>query len=186
MRKAYSMLDIKAVDDKDRIIKGVASTVSPDRVDDVVEPGGAQFKLPLPLLSQHDHQLPIGDILEAEVKSDRIEIVGQVKKDTELEYIETAWKQIRAKLVRGLSIGFRILEYAFIKDSYGIHIKEWEWLELSSVTIPANAECTITSVKAFDSDPAKRLEAIRATSGINPRVEKALERIEASKRLLNK
>ena len=184
MNKVYSMLDIKSVDEEKRIIRGIASTITPDRMDDIVEPKGAKFSLPLPLLSQHDHHLPIGIITSAQVKSDGIEIEGEVKKDTGLEYVETAWKQIRARLVRDLSKRFRAMENEFIKESDGIHFTKWEWLELSSVTVPANAECTITSVKAFDSDPSKRLEALNAMPGVNPRIELATKRLETARRIL--
>ena len=174
MNKLYGCLDIKAYDDKSRKIVGVTSTVSPDRVDDIVEPKGAQFKLPLPLLSQHDHALPIGLITKATVSDNDIEIEADIAEDSGLEYIETAWKQIKAGLVRGLSIGYRALEYTFIKDSNGIHIKTWLWLESSAVTVPANAEATITSIKSYDIDPVKRALAASAMSGANAAVERAL------------
>lgn len=185
MNRAYGVFELKEYDEDSRIIHGVASSINPDRMDDIMEPGGAKFSLPMPLLSQHDHRLPIGWVKEAEVKDDCIEIVGEVSKDTDLEYIETAWKQLKAKLVRGLSIGFRPLEYNFIEGSYGIHFKEWDWYELSVVTIPANADAQITTIKAYDQDPSKRSEVIHALSGSNPRVRKALEAITAAKRVLS-
>ena len=162
MNKAYSSFVIKdaSEDNGKRIIKGIASTITPDRMDDIVEPKGAEFKLPLPLLSMHDHKLPIGLIHTFKPGSKQIEMEAEVSKDTELEYIETAWKQLKAGLVRGLSIGFRALEYAFIKETWGVHFTKWECMEVSAVTIPANAECTITSIKSFDQDPVKRSSVI--------------------------
>ena len=50
MNRAYSILEIKTVSDDQRIITGTATTPSPDRVGDVVEPLGVKFKNPLPLL----------------------------------------------------------------------------------------------------------------------------------------
>jgi HK97 family phage major capsid protein len=35
-------------------------------------------------------------------------------------------------------------------DDGGIRFKEWEWMELSLVTIPANSEATITQIKSLD------------------------------------
>lgn len=51
--------------------------------------------------------------------------------------------------MKGLSIGFKPIKYAYL-DSGGIHFLEWELLEVSAVTIPANAECSIQTVKSFD------------------------------------
>jgi HK97 family phage major capsid protein len=51
--------------------------------------------------------------------------------------------------VRGVSIGFRAIEYAWMDDG-GIRFIASEVLELSLVTIPANADATIQSIKSFD------------------------------------
>lgn len=63
--------------------------------------------------------------------------------------IDEAWASIKAGLVRGLSIGFRPIEYSFL-DEGGIRFLSWDLLEVSAVTIPANAECSIQTVKSFD------------------------------------
>ena len=120
-------------------------------VDDIVDPKGATFKLPLPLLWQHKHGEPIGHVTEATVTDKGIEVVATVAKGVTPE-IDRAWKLIKAGLVRGFSIGFRGLEVEEIPNSWGVRYKKWEWLELSAVTIPANSEATITNVKHFASD----------------------------------
>ncbi len=61
-----------------------------------------------------------------------------------------AWQSVKAKLVRGVSIGFRALEYAYM-ESGGIRFSQTEIMELSLVTVPANASATIQSIKAMDS-----------------------------------
>lgn len=149
MNRAYSILEIKDVDDERRIITGIASTPTPDRMADIVKPEGAIYKLPLPLLWQHDSWNPIGHVTKAKVTKKGIEIVAEIAKDVSDE-IERAWKLIKAGLVRGLSIGFRGIDEDPIPNSWGIIYNTWEWLELSAVTIPANEEATITSVKKFD------------------------------------
>ena len=189
MNRAYSILEAKSFDEKTRTFKGVASTPTPDRMDDIVEPKGAKYKLPLPLLSQHEHHLPIGWVKAARVTDKGIEIDGEVAGDSDLDYIETAWKQLKAGLVRGLSIGFSPIKYKWIQDDKGnetggIHFEEWDWLELSAVTIPANAECTITTIKSYDQDPVKRSQVVNALSERHSRINKALERIERAKSAL--
>lgn len=155
MKRAYGLLKVNTTDEAARTFSGTATTVSADRMDDIVEPGGAKFKLPLPFLYQHDSTRPVGWITTATVGKSGIDIVGRVENlpdgpMTLRERLDVAWAELKSGLVRGLSIGFNPLEYAFIADSYGIHFTVWEWLELSMVTIPANAEATITSVKQFD------------------------------------
>lgn len=151
-QRAYSTLEIKAADDDARTILGIASTPSPDRMGDIVEPKGAEFKLPIPLLWQHDASKPIGHVTQAKVTKNGIEIVASIAKGVS-EEIDRAWTLIKSGLVRGLSIGFRGLDVEQIPNSYGVIFQKWEWLELSAVTIPANAEATITSVKHFASNP---------------------------------
>lgn len=149
MNRAYSLLDIKELDDEQRIITGIASTPTPDRMGDVVMPEGAVFKLPIPLLWQHDSGQPIGHVTEAKVTKKGIEIVAQIAKGVS-DDIDRAWKLIKAGLVRGLSIGFRGIDSEAIPNSWGVIFEKWEWLELSAVTIPAQAEASITSIKKFD------------------------------------
>lgn len=156
MKRVFSVLKIKAVDDNQndkRRFTGIATTPTPDRVDDVVEPKGAEYKLPLPFLWQHDPSAPIGWITRANVSDAGIEIEGDVADVSEpgrlKDRIDEAWQMLKKGLVKGLSIGFNALEYADIAGTrWGQHILKWEWLELSAVTIPANLEATITTVKA--------------------------------------
>ncbi|HCT6269161.1 TPA: phage major capsid protein [Pseudomonas aeruginosa] len=162
--RAYSTLEVKALDDEKRVITGIASTPSPDRMQDVVEPKGAQFKLPIPFLWQHNHDEPIGHVTEAKVTQKGIEVsvqLTQVEEPGKLkDRLDEAWQSIKSGLVRGLSIGFSAKEFEQIPGSWGLRFLSWEWFELSAVTIPANAEATITSVKSIDREQ-------RAALGIN-------------------
>ena len=157
MQRAYSQLTLKAAVDPTsgkRILRGTATTPTPDRMGDIVLPLGAKFKLPIALLWQHNHEQPIGWINEATVTAKGIDIVGEVATFDEpgalKDFLDYAWQSIQAGLVRGLSIGFNALKYAFLDESWGIEFQEWEWLELSAVTIPANAEATISAIKSID------------------------------------
>lgn len=147
-KKAFAVFDVKSFDEENGILRGIASTPTADRASDIVDPKGAVFKLPIPLLWQHKSDQPIGQVIEAQVTDAGIEIVAIVPKGV-TEEIDKAWKLIKAGLVRGFSIGFRGLDVEEIPGSWGVRFKKWEWLELSAVTIPANAEATITSVKQF-------------------------------------
>lgn len=152
--RAYSLLDIKSIDDDERIIAGIASSPLTDRVGDVLEPTGAEFRLPLPLLWQHRADEPIGQVLAAKVSASGIEIRAQIAKNV-LPRIDEIWALIKARLVRGLSVGFRpTADPEPIKGTSGLRFPAWEWLELSAVTIPANADASIQTVKQCDTSAA--------------------------------
>lgn len=158
MNRAYSLLTIKSFDDDRREFDGLATTPSPDRLGDVVEPAGAKFTLPIPLLWQHDAAQPIGEVFSARPRKDGIPIKGRIFKATEsrtlMERLDEAWESIKIKLVRGLSIGFNPLEVEDIKSNgwRAYRFVSWEWLELSAVTIPANADASIQVVKSIDAE----------------------------------
>lgn len=159
MNRAYSQFTVKAVDEDARTIEGIATTPKTDRVGDIVEPEGAAFTLPIPLLWQHDSRAPIGHVNTAKVSKDGISIKAQLVQISEpgtlKDRLDEAWQSIKSGLVRGLSIGFRPLKSENIDDDNESYFApqrflEWDWLELSAVTIPANADASITSIKSAD------------------------------------
>lgn len=171
MKKAYSQLTVKSVSEDARIITGIASTPSPDRADDVVVPTGVKFALPIPLLWQHDHSQPIGEVTAASVSEAGIEITAKLANIDEpgplQDRLNEAWQSIKSGLVKGLSIGFRGIDVAPNPESkgWGLIFKTWEWFELSAVTVPANADASITSIKRIAKTAA---EEHSAASGAEP------------------
>lgn len=153
LQRAYSLLEFKGMDDELRVIEGMASTPSPDRMGDIVDPMGAKFALPMPLLWQHQHDKPVGQVEFAKPTKAGIPFKARIAKVDEpgtlKDRLDETWQSVKAGLVRAVSIGFRALEYKHI-DKGGIHFSEWEWMELSLVTIPAQAEATITNIKNID------------------------------------
>lgn len=156
-QRSYSLLTVKSVDEEAREITGIATTPSADAYGDIVEPGGAEFSLPIPLLWQHDHHNPIGEVTEARVSAAGIEIKAKLARiptpGSLSARLDEAWVSVKSGLVKGLSIGFRPLEYSFL-DEGGIRFTRWVWNELSAVTIPANSECSIQTVKSLFTPPA--------------------------------
>jgi len=162
MNRAYSVLDVRSVSYDERVIEGIASTPTPDRMSDVVEPLGAKFAVPIPLLWQHRSDEPVGEVFFAKPTKDgipfkaRILSPDSVESETLKDRLRLAWDSISNKLVRAVSIGFRPLEYSVMDDG-GYRFLAWEWLELSAVTIPAQAEATINVIRSID---AEQLAAI--------------------------
>ena len=161
MNRAYSVLQVRSVDEDARVIRGIATTPSPDRMGDVVEPLGVSFKNPMPLLWQHNHSQPVGTVKFDKPTKDGITFEASVAIIDEpgvlKDRVDEAWQSVKAGLVRAVSIGFRSLEHTVMKDGGWRFIKS-EVLELSLVTIPANADATITAIKSIDTE-------LRAASG---------------------
>jgi HK97 family phage prohead protease len=152
--RACSTLLIRSADDDARVIEGVATSTSTDGAGDVIESAGAVYKLPMPLLMQHDRNLPIGHVTAAKTSTREITIRAEISKDSGIEYVERAWRQLKHGLVKGLSIGAQPLKAEPIMDGKGrmsgVRYTAWRWLELSAVTLPMNSDCSIEVVKAFD------------------------------------
>jgi HK97 family phage major capsid protein/HK97 family phage prohead protease len=154
VNRAYAIFHVKAVDADKRVLSGIATTPEPDRVGDVIEPLGVSFKNPLPLLLYHDAKRPVGFTkfkkptkagIEFEATIPTIDEPGTLK-----DRVDEAWQSVKAGLVSGVSIGFRSIEEAFNKETGGFRFLQTEVVELSLVTIPANASATIHSIKSLD------------------------------------
>lgn len=174
--RGHSTLTIKEIEEvssEERVLTGIASTPATDRMDDIVEPDGAEFTLPIPLLWQHRADQPIGEVFYARKTKEGIEIKARIAKIKEpgalKDRIDDAWHTIKYGLVRGLSIGFKSLEHTHIDGTFGIRFIKWLWLELSAVTIPANSEATIQAIKSIDArDRAALGEGSPASSPTKP------------------
>lgn len=153
MRRFTSELKLRAVDDDERVIEGVASTGAPDRMSDIVEPLGARFKLPLPLLLDHDHARAVGVVEWAKASASGITFRARIPKISEAgqakDLVDQAWAYAKHGLRRSVSIGFRPLETARL-DGGGYRYLAWEWLELSLVAVPAQPEAEILAVRAAE------------------------------------
>ena len=136
-----------------RIITGIATTPSPDRMGDVVEPLGVQFKNPMPLLHQHRHDQPVGTVTFDKPTKNGITFTANITQidapPTLKERVDIAWAELEQGLVRGVSIGFKPLEYSRMDDG-GLRFLRSEVMELSLVTIPAQADATILTIKSLD------------------------------------
>ena len=171
MDRCYSTFEVKSVSEDERIIEGTATTPTADRVGDIVEPSGAQFKLPIPLLWQHNAREPVGHVEAVQIGADGIRIKARIVKVPDAgrlrDRVDEAWQSLKLKLVRGLSLGFKPLDAEPVdaKNPWGgQRFKKWEWIELSAVTVPANAEATIATVKRLSTDQlaVRELRALHA------------------------
>ena len=157
MERAYSILEGKSFEEKDDFvyIRGIASTPTPDRMADIVVPEGARFKTPMPLLMQHRHDQPIGHVTFAEPNAKGIPFearLPRIKEEGRLkDRVNEAIHSLQYGLISAVSIGFQAVEGKVERlKSGGLKFLEWDWHELSIVTIPAQSEAVITAIKSFD------------------------------------
>ena len=77
-------------------------------------------------------------------------MLPHVKEEGELKKrVDLAIHSLKYGLVRAVSIGFHTVAGAVeALKSGGLRFKEWEWVELSLVNIPANREATIETVRS--------------------------------------
>lgn len=167
---------VKAVNTEEREVLHLISTQSRDRAGDVVEPKGAvlkNYKQNPVVLANHDYQ--IESILGRSVMIDATEegLWTRTKfRDTPLA--EAAFR-LTAEKLGGWSIGFRPMKHHSIKQgkdekckvcseifealaegkepgdwvpgAWGMHFRQWELLEYSSVAIPMNQDIVNNAVQ---------------------------------------
>lgn len=157
LERAYSVLGEKAISEDDNFfyIEGIASTPTVDRMGDIVEPLGARFKTPMPLIMQHDHTMPVGNVTFAKATAAGIPFkasLPKVKEEGRLQdRVNEAIHSLQYGLISAVSIGFSAVEGQIERlKSGGLRFMEWEWYELSLVTVPANSQAVITAVKSID------------------------------------
>lgn len=177
--RAYSLLEVKQFDDEKRIITGIATTPTPDRMGDIVEPLGVKFADSVPAFLHHDARLVVGRAkfgkptkagIPFEMHLPRIDEPGRLK-----DRVDEAWQSVKYGLIAAVSIGFGVLKYEILKEG-GLRFTETEMLELSLVPIPANPQAVITAFKS--ADPSARQGALdllrksvgkgQAATGQNP------------------
>jgi HK97 family phage prohead protease len=165
MQHAYSVLHIKRVDEEQRLILGVATDPSVDRVGDIVESLGVRCAETVPLLLHHDTRLPVGTARLGKPTARGVSFKATLPKIKDAgvlrDRVDEAWHSIRERVIRGVSIGFRPLPDTVERmPNGGLRFKAVEVIELSLVACPANANATIDEVKSADA----RYLAARSTA----------------------
>lgn len=163
MRTVYLATKAYEGEDGERWINGWATTPDVDLSGDSVDPKGADYRLPIPLLFSHDYSLPVGAVTEATVSEAGIRIRARLSKG--VQKAEEVWQLLKDGALNAVSIGFRGLQYTPIKGG-GKRFSRWHWMECSIVAVPCNPNARIAVGKALaydtksdvDGSPEARLE----------------------------
>ena len=129
-------------------IEGYASTTDIDRGGDVVpasvwEKGMENYlKNPI-ILAQHDHDDPIGRMVEHKVDAKGLWVKARISAAAEI------FRLIKDEVVTAFSIGFRILDAEYNSAAEVFLIKELELVEISVVSVPMNQNTLFNLSKAF-------------------------------------
>jgi HK97 family phage prohead protease len=133
------------------IYEGVATTAVKDRLNEIVNPKGCinlQDYLANPvLLWQHDPNRPIGKVINVEVSDDAIKVQFVF---ASTQFAQEIKQLVDEGIVRGLSIGF------IPRRVEGNIYVDWEWIETSVVTLPANPRALIQKESDGDMELVKK------------------------------
>jgi HK97 family phage major capsid protein/HK97 family phage prohead protease len=170
LNRAIALLEVRELQEEARTFEGWATTPTPDRLGDEIDPKGARFTNPLPLLHQHDSTQPIGTAKLKRATPEGIAFTATIPKVSEpgplKDRLDTAWGEIKNGLVRAVSIGFRVLKDGIERTAQGdgLRFTAIEIVELSAVSVPANAEATITNIRNLDQQRAASGTALQAST----------------------
>ena len=136
-------------DDRFITIRGMASTNDVDRGGDIIAAeawtkGGLENfgKNPI-ILFQHNGNRPIGKCTEIKVVEKGLEITAKISKADPVAAL------IEEGIITAFSVGARIRDADYIKETGGLLIKDAELYEVSAVSIPANQNALFAVVKSF-------------------------------------
>jgi HK97 family phage major capsid protein/HK97 family phage prohead protease len=134
----------------------VLTTNEPDRDHDVMEPSGAIIDTAMPLLWQHQADSPIGRYVETVARDSEKIIARYEVADTPLGRDSVLLMKLG---ILRISHGFRPLEYESrtTKEGSGYHVKRFEIVETSLVSVPANPDAQILALqtKQFESQSVR-------------------------------
>ena len=140
-------------DDGSINIKGYASTNASDRAGDVIDHeawtknGGLEnFKGNPIILFNHDYNRPIGRATSLEVTDKGLELGARISKSA-----GDVKELIKDGVLGAFSVGFRVKDADYMKETDGYKIKDAELFEVSVVSVPCNQTAMFSIAKSFDS-----------------------------------
>ena len=134
---------------KDSIyIEGYASTNDVDRAGDVVpvavwEKGIKNYLKNPVVLAYHDHNDPVGRVVEHRVDSKGLWVKARISSAAEI------FNLVKDNVLTAFSIGFKVLDASYDAATEIFSIKQLELVEISIVSVPCNQNTIFSLAKAF-------------------------------------
>jgi HK97 family phage prohead protease len=135
------------------MIRGMASTVDFDRAGDSISAeawtkgGLSNFEKNPIILFNHDYDRPIGRATGLRVTANGLELEAKISKSAPANVCEL----VKEGILGAFSVGFRVKDADYIKETDGLLIKDAELFEVSVVSVPCNQAATFSLAKSFDS-----------------------------------
>ena len=162
-------------------IEGYASTVDVDRQGDIVpasvwEAGLKNYLRNPIILAQHDHDDPVGRMVQHRIDSSGLWIKARISAAAEI------YNLVKDEVLTAFSVGFRVLDAEYNAATELFVIKKLELVEISVVSVPANQNTLFSLSKAFNdadeynqfksqfapkSESAKGLESSTEANGLS-------------------
>jgi HK97 family phage prohead protease len=140
-------------DDGSVNIKGLASTNDVDRAGDVInhdawimKNGLDNYKSNPIILFNHDYNNPIGRATSLEVTENGLELGAKIS-----NHSGKIKDLIKDGVLGAFSVGFRVKDADYNKETDGYTIKDAELFEVSVVSVPCNQGAMFSVSKSFDS-----------------------------------
>ncbi len=140
-------------DDGSVMIRGMASTADFDRAGDSIsaeawQKGGLKnFEKNPIILFNHDYDKPIGRATGLKSGPDGLELECKISKAAPANVAQL----VKDGVLGAFSVGFRVKDADYIKETDGLMIKDAELFEVSVVSVPCNQSATFSLAKSFDS-----------------------------------
>jgi len=140
-------------DDGSVMIRGMASTADFDRAGDTIsaeawQKGGLQnFEKNPIILFNHDYDRPIGRATGMKAGPNGLELECKISKNAPGNVAEL----VKDGVLGAFSVGFRVKDADYIKETDGLMIKDAELFEVSVVSVPCNQAATFSLAKSFNS-----------------------------------
>ena len=150
-------------DDGSIMIRGMASTTDIDRAGDSIsaeawQKGGLEnFEKNPIILFNHDYDKPVGRATGLKASSQGLELEAKISKSAPANVAEL----VKDGVLGAFSVGFRVKDADYIKETDGLMIKDAELFEVSVVSVPCNQTATFSLAKSFDS--TEEYEAFKKT-----------------------
>lgn len=133
----------------------VANEESPDRMGDVIEAVGWDLtgfaKNPVMMLAHDHHGLPIGTWRDVKVQGAQLLAIASF--DSADPVAVAVEGKYRRGIMKGVSVGFRPLEFEIVANSNGrdtFRFKKVELLEISAVAIPAHPAALLQRAMLYE------------------------------------
>ena len=150
-------------DDGSVMIRGMASTADFDRAGDSISAeawtkgGLSNFEKNPIILFNHDYDKPIGRATGLKAGPDGLELECKISKAAPANVAQL----VKDGVLGAFSVGFRVKDADYLKETDGLMIKDAELFEVSVVSVPCNQSATFSLAKSFDSN--KEYEEFKKT-----------------------